>query len=298
MSDTPFYRGRFAPSPSGPLHSGSLVAAVGSYLEARSRGGEWLVRIEDIDPPREKKGAADEILRTLEAFGLAWDGTVLRQSGRLEAYADAARDLLARDLAYPCNCSRKEIADSGILGIEGPVYPGHCRNRGKAERSNSALRVKTDGIAISFHDRIAGNLTQKLDTDIGDYVIRRRDGLTAYQLAVVVDDAFQGITHVVRGADLLLSTPRQIYLQRLLGLSEPNYAHLPVVLDEDGRKMSKQSHARPVENHDPLPALLDAYLFLGQSLPEEQPSGVDEFWQWATAHWNADRVPVPEVGGR
>ncbi len=298
MNDAYTYRGRFAPSPTGPLHFGSLVAAMGSFLDARSQGGQWLVRIEDIDPPREKKGAADGILRTLEAFGLEWDGAVLRQSSRLEAYVDAARDLLTRDLAYPCSCSRKEIADSGIVGIEGPVYPGHCRDGGNTDGGNSALRVITDGAAIFFSDRIAGTLTQKLDTDIGDFVIRRRDGLTAYQLAVVVDDAFQGITHVVRGADLLLSTPRQIYLQRLLGLSEPNYAHLPVVLDENGEKLSKQSRAQPVENHNPLPALLEAYVFLGQSAPEEQPSGVEEFWQWATTQWDAGRIPFPEVGGR
>jgi glutamyl-Q tRNA(Asp) synthetase len=294
MRDSTVYRGRFAPSPTGPLHFGSLVAAMGSYLDARTQNGQWLVRIEDIDPPREKKGAADDILRTLEAFGLEWDGEILRQSGRLEIYRDAANELLQRGLAYPCTCSRKEIAADALPGVEGLVYPGYCRTGHHPDRSSSALRVITDSETISFTDRFTGILSQNLEAEVGDFIVRRSDGLAAYQLAVIMDDAFQGITHVVRGADLLLSTPRQIYLQRLFDLSTPLYAHLPLVLDESGKKLSKQSHAQAVERSDPLSALTAAYRFLGQSVPEEPPANVTEFWQWARAHWDSRNIPVAE----
>jgi glutamyl-Q tRNA(Asp) synthetase len=267
---------------------------MGSFLDARSRGGQWLVRIEDIDPPREKKGAADGILRTLEVFGLEWDGEVLRQSSRLDNYRDAARDLFRRNLAYSCTCSRKEVAEHALPGVEGPVYPGRCRNGHHPDRKSSALRIKTESGIVSFTDRISGPLSQELRAEVGDYIIRRSDGLAAYQLAVVLDDAFQGITHVVRGADLLLSTPRQIYLQRLLALPEPDYAHLPLVVDESGKKLSKQSRAQPVEDRDPLPALLAAFRFLGQTPPDEHPADVKEFWDWAIARWNTDSIPVSE----
>jgi glutamyl-Q tRNA(Asp) synthetase len=265
---------------------------LGSYLDARALGGQWLVRIEDIDPPREKKGAADGILRTLEIFGLEWDEEVLRQSSRLAIYQDVAHDLLQRNLAYPCTCSRKEVAEEALPGVEGPIYPGYCRDGHNPDRHSHALRIKTEPGTVSFTDRISGALSQELAKEVGDFIIRRSDGLAAYQLAVVVDDAFQGVTHVVRGADLLLSTPRQIQLQRLLSLPEPNYAHLPLVLDVGGKKLSKQSSAHPVENRNPLPALLAASRFLGQPAPEEQPSGITEFWEWAIAHWDAGKVPV------
>jgi glutamyl-Q tRNA(Asp) synthetase len=296
MPDTPVYRGRFAPSPTGPLHFGSLVAAMGSYLDARAQNGQWLVRIEDIDPPREKKGATDDILRTLEAFGLEWDEEILCQSSRLDIYQDVAHDLFQRNLAYPCTCSRKEVAEDALPGVEGPIYPGFCRNGHNPDRNSHALRIKTEPGSVSFIDRISGTFSQDLVKEVGDFIIRRSDGLTAYQLAVVVDDAFQGVTHVVRGADLLLSTPRQIQLQRLLALPEPNYAHLPLVLDEGGKKLSKQSSAHPVENRNPLPALLAAFRFLGQPAPEEQPSGIREFWEWAIARWDTGRVPASEDG--
>jgi glutamyl-Q tRNA(Asp) synthetase len=295
MPDTPVYRGRFAPSPTGPLHFGSLVAAMGSYLDARSLGGQWLVRIEDIDPPREKKGAADDILRTLEAFGLEWDDEVLYQSDRLETYRDAAHDLLQRGLAYPCTCSRKEIAADALPGVEGLVYPGRCRTGHHSDRSSSALRVITDSEPLSFTDGVNGTLSQNLETEVGDFIVRRSDGLAAYQLAVVMDDAFQGITHVVRGADLLMSTPRQIYLQRLFALATPAYAHLPLVLDESGKKLSKQSRALAVERKDPLPALMAAYRFLGQPVPEQQPADITDFWQWALNHWDSCNIPVSET---
>ncbi len=291
MASQPIYRGRFAPSPTGPLHFGSLVAAVGSYLEARSRGGEWLVRIEDLDPPREKPGAATAILRTLEAFGFQWDGEVLFQSRRGERYREALDQLVARRDAYLCRCSRKEIADSAVAGIEGPVYPGTCRTGFDPARPATTLRVRTDDRPISFQDCIHGKQIQRLASEIGDFVVRRADGLTAYQLAVVVDDADQGITHVVRGADLLLSTPRQIHLQRLLNLPEPAYAHLPLVLDREGKKLSKQSRSRPVDPAAPLSALESALRFLGQPLPEQPMTELNELWRWALERWDMDRVP-------
>ena len=293
VEDPLTYRGRFAPSPSGPLHFGSLVAALGSYLDARSHGGEWLVRMEDLDPPREKQGAADDILRTLEAFGFEWDGELLYQSLRNEAYRDALDRLESGGHAFRCICSRREIAEAGLQGLEGPRYPGTCRERGFDQgKAPQAVRIRTREITETFTDRICGKIQQNLEHEIGDFVIRRADGLFAYQLAVVVDDAEQNITHIVRGADLLLSTPRQIHLQHLLGLPTPDYAHLPLVLDDHGRKLSKQDRAHPIRKTDPLPALIDAYRFLDQPLPAELPGNLREFWRWATENWTPRRVPA------
>jgi glutamyl-Q tRNA(Asp) synthetase len=283
-------RGRFAPSPSGPLHFGSLVAALGSCLEARSRQGEWLLRMEDLDPPREEPGAADTILRTLEAFGFAWDGEVLYQSRRQEAYHAAAEELIARGEAYPCACSRREVAAAGLKGIDGPRYPGTCRNGIRNGRTARAVRVRVDDDPLRLHDRICGEISQHLARDSGDFIIRRADGLFAYQLAVVVDDAFQGITDVVRGSDLLSSTPRQIHLQRLLSLPSPAYAHLPLALGSDGKKLSKQSHARPVPDNGPLASLTAALQFLNQPLPPEPPVSLQAFWEWAIAHWDLTAI--------
>jgi glutamyl-Q tRNA(Asp) synthetase len=214
----------------------------------------------------------------------------------LDIYRDAAHDLLQRGLAYPCTCSRKEVAEDALPGVEGPVYPGHCRAGHNPDRDSSALRVKTAPEVLSFTDRFSGAFSQELEKEVGDFIIRRSDGLAAYQLAVVVDDAFQGISHVVRGADLLLSTPRQLYLQRLLTLPSPLYAHLPLVLDGNGKKLSKQSHAQAVERVNPLPALIAAFSFLGQPAPIEQPSSVAEFWQWALVHWDSGNIPATERG--
>jgi len=254
------YTGRFAPSPSGPLHMGSLIAAAASWLDARAAGGRWLVRIEDLDRPRCMPGAADAMLRTLDRLGLHWDGEVLCQSRRLEHYR-AALDKLARQ-TYWCGCTRREIADSSLgLASDGAhIYPGTCRHGTARKR---ALRVRTTAEPISFVDRVQGRCQQVLEEDIGDFVLYRADGLFAYQLAVVVDDAAQGITDVVRGADLLDSTPRQIYLQQLLGLPTPRYLHVPVALDTAGGKLSKQTAAAPIET-DPC-ALRRALAFLGQS---------------------------------
>jgi glutamyl-Q tRNA(Asp) synthetase len=285
------YHGRFAPSPTGPLHFGSLVAALASYLDARRNAGQWLVRMEDLDRPREVPGAADSILRTLEAFGLTWDGEVLFQSRRDEAYQAAAEALRAIGLLYPCACSRKQIMARGRKGAEGIVYPGNCREGMPPGSSGRSLRVRTTAREITLQDRIQGPLTQSLEREVGDFVIHRADGLFAYQLAVVVDDAWQGISDVVRGADLLLSTPRQIYLQELLGLPRPNYAHLPLAVDEAGRKLSKQRAAQPVSADNPAPALYAALKHLGQSLPPERPDRPDAILEWAVAHWAVDAVP-------
>jgi glutamyl-Q tRNA(Asp) synthetase len=288
----PAYRGRFAPSPTGPLHFGSLVAAVGSYLEARTHQGEWLLRMEDLDPPREMPGAAGGILHTLEACGFEWDGEVVYQSRRSELYENALAHLQSTGQLYPCACTRKEIADSGLRGIEGPVYPGTCRNGLAPGRSARAWRLRTDLSEIAFDDAVQGRVAQNLGHDIGDFVLKRADGLYAYQLAVVVDDAEQGITHVVRGADLLDSTPRQIFLQRALGLATPCYTHLPVATNAAGEKLSKQTHAAALDAHQPVPALWQALTFLGQNPPEDLRSASREtLWQWARGKWDIAHVP-------
>lgn len=320
------YRGRFAPSPTGPLHFGSLATAVGSYLDAKHHNGTWLVRMEDLDVPRCVSGAADDILRTLEVFGLHWDGdvgravpanlscrfdrlrtgiarpTVLYQSQRTAAYEDALQQLQALGAVYPCCCTRKEIADSALHGIDGQIYPGICRNGIPAGREGRAWRVRTDfppsslggeGTRgqIELDDILQGHIAQRLESEIGDFVVKRADGLFAYQLAVVVDDAFQGITHVVRGADLLCSTPRQIYLQRLLGLPTPAYLHLPIVVNAQGEKLSKQTHAQPVGKHNAAATLFDALLFLRQQPPAELCSGdVEQILHWAIANWHPEAL--------
>jgi glutamyl-Q tRNA(Asp) synthetase len=286
------YRGRFAPSPTGPLHFGSLVAAVGSYLEARTRGGDWLVRMEDPDPPRVVPGAADQILRALEACGMHWDGPVVRQSARSVAYHSALHRLRALGMVYSCACSRREIADSAIAGIEGFVYTGTCRSGAPHGKRARAQRVMTHGAVIAFDDALQGRIEHDLEKDVGDFVLYRADRVYAYQLAVVIDDAEQGITDVVRGSDLLDSTSRQIHLQRLLGLPTPHYAHLPVAVGETGEKLSKQTLAAPVDPGRPVPALAQALAFLGQRPPADLArASLADFWQWALMSWNLARVP-------
>ena len=291
------YRGRFAPSPTGPLHFGSLVAAVGSYLDARASGGAWLVRMEDLDRPREAVGAADAILGTLEAYGFEWDGTTMRQSSRAPAYA-AALERLARDGAvFPCACTRREIADSGLGADSEAAYPGTCRNGLPPGRAPRSIRVRVDDRVIAFEDRIQGRIEQNLARQVGDFVLRRADGLFAYQLAVVVDDFEQGITDVVRGADLLTSTPRQILLQRLLGYPTPRYAHLPVAVNASGEKLSKQTLAAPLIPEDALSRIWEALRFLGQSPPEDlKASDVATLWAWARVNWNGEKVPRMRTG--
>lgn len=288
------YRGRFAPSPTGPLHFGSLIAAVASFADARAAGGSWLVRMEDLDRPREVPGSARQILDTLAAFGLHWDGDVLYQSARVTAYEEALRRLGELDLTYPCGCSRSQVVLAGLQGPEGPIYPGTCRSGLPPGRSQRALRLRTEGPEICFPDRIQGPQAQVVAESVGDFVVRRADGIHAYHLAVVLDDAWQGITQVVRGADLLTSTPRQILLQRALGLPTPAYAHIPLALGPDGRKLSKSLACAPVDPADPLPALRQAWAFLGQA-PLGSLDSAARFWSRAIARWRMDRVP-PRLG--
>ena len=287
------YRGRFAPSPTGPLHFGSLVAAVGSYADALAHQGTWLVRMEDVDEARRVKGAADAILKTLESHGFEWQEEVLYQSRRKGAYREILERLLAAGLAYPCGCTRREVEAGGRPGIEGTVYAGTCRDGLAEGKQPRAIRLRVPGNEICFEDPLHGLHCQSLARDVGDFVIHRADGFTAYQLAVVADDAGQEISHVVRGADLLLSTPRQIHLQRLLGAPTPEYLHLPLVLDAQGRKLSKSDQAHPVSDRDPLSGLLAAWRFLGQEIPPDSPANVDEFWKWAAARWNPSRIISP-----
>ena len=262
----PAYRGRFAPSPTGALHFGSLLAAFGSWLAARHAGGAWLVRVEDLDPPREIAGAAGLQLQVLAGFGLQADGPVWRQSARGDAYQAALDRLLARGLAFECHCSRSDLAADG--GVHRECVPG-------ARRPDPAIRLRVpDGCEIGFEDAVHGRIVQRLDRDVGDFVLRRADGPWAYQLAVVVDDATQGITDVVRGADLLDSTPRQILLQRALGLPTPHYLHLPLMVDGEGRKLSKSLAALPIDPADPAPALRAAWALLGQ--PAGALTGIDD----------------------
>ncbi len=285
------YRGRFAPSPTGSLHFGSLVAAVGSFLDAKQHNGSWLVRIEDLDQPRCVIGAADDILRTLEAFGLYWDETVIYQSTRTGAYAAALHQLQESTVAYPCGCTRREIADSSQQGIDGQIYPGTCRQGLPSGRSARAWRVRTGDYPVGFSDVLHGFLSQNLQQEIGDFVVKRADGLYAYQLAVVVDDAFQGITQVVRGSDLQLSTPRQIYLQRLLQLASPHYMHLPVALNSAGEKLGKQTRAPAVTTDQIVQTLYGILQFLHQQPPVELLQGsAAEVLAWAVKHWQLDRL--------
>jgi glutamyl-Q tRNA(Asp) synthetase len=277
------YVGRFAPSPTGPLHFGSLVAAVAGWLDARQSGGQWLLRMEDLDRPRVVPGAADAILRQLENFGLAWDGAVVYQSERLELYEGAIRGLGSH--GYPCACTRKELEDSA-LAIDGSrIYPGTCRGGLPAGKPGRALRLRTSPEPIRFTDRVQGSIEQSVEREAGDFVLRRADGIISYQLAVVVDDAAQGVTDVVRGADLLDSTARQIHLQRLLGLATPRYLHVPVATNADGEKLSKQTRASDSRPED-IPQALQ---FLGLS----PPTGIAgmELLDWAVRNWDPARVP-------
>lgn len=287
------YRGRFAPSPTGPLHFGSLLAAAASWLDARAAGGEWLLRIEDIDPPREQPGATDAILRALDTFGLHWDGSVAFQSHRQEAFTAALARLRQTGWAYACECSRADIAtanaDDGRPGAR--RYPGTCRGRGLATERAPVLRVRTTADPLGIDDRLQGWFSQRLEAETGDFIVRRRDGLIAYQLAVVVDDADAGITDIVRGIDLLDSTPRQLWLQQLLGLPVPRYMHLPVIVTAEGAKLSKQTGAEAL---DLRRAGELAWLAL-DSLGLAPPAGLRgappaEQWTWAVGRWGPQHL--------
>jgi len=288
------YRGRFAPSPSGPLHAGSLVAALASRLDALAHRGEWLLRIEDLDSPRNAPGAVESILGNLQAFGFRWDDPVVYQSRRQSAkdspYARAFDHLVAQGLVYPCACSRKEIADSishrpadGMTIPAPAVYPGTCRDGLPNGRTARAWRMRCGHRIISFEDRWQGRISQDLQLEVGDFVLRRADGAWAYQLAVVVDDAEQGITDVVRGADLIDSTPRQILLQDALGLTTPRYLHVPVLVNSQGEKLSKQTGADALDPARALLQLHDAARHLG--LKAVRAETVGDFWEQATRNW-------------
>lgn len=285
------YRGRFAPSPTGPLHLGSLIAALGSYLDAKHQHGTWLVRMEDLDTPRCVPGAAADILQTLDGLGLHSDEDVIYQSQRLAVYDESLERLQATRSVYPCACTRKEIADSALHGIDGQIYPGTCRNGIPEGRTGRAWRVRTDDHIIRFDDALQGHIAQSLEREIGDFVVKRADGLFAYQLAVVVDDAAQDITHVVRGADLIASTARQIHLQNLLGLPTPHYMHLPIVLNAQGEKLSKQTLAAPLDMRDPAALLLRALVMLRRQPPAELATKkVETILEWAIGHWDSLRL--------
>ena len=284
------YRGRFAPSPTGELHFGSLVAAVGSYLDARANGGEWIVRIEDVDTTRCHPEFETSILRTLEAYGFEWDGPIVRQSERTAYYREVFETLKREGFVYGCACTRKEIADSAIGTDGAPVYPGTCRNGLAPGKKARAWRLKVPDMTIEYHDAIQGHQFQNPGRDVGDFVLLRADGLFAYQLAVVADDIGQDVSHVVRGADLLASTPRQIWLYRCLKKDIPAYAHLPLAVNEAGEKLSKQTRARPVGTHDPVARLVEAMRFLNLH-PEKTWHSLQDLWNWAIMNWSIGNVP-------
>ncbi len=291
------YRGRFAPSPTGPLHFGSLVAAVASFVDARAAGGEWLLRIEDLDTTRNRAGALDAILRTLDRAALHWDGPAILQSARREIYDEALGRLRETGLLYPCTCSRREIADS----VTGPAISGEARYSGACRGCSwegpfmrpPAWRIRTNTHAIGFDDRLRGRLENPgLEATTGDFVLRRADGVIAYQLAVVVDDAAFGTTDIVRGADLIGSTFRQIFLQRALGFPTPAYLHVPTATNEQGEKLSKQTLAAPVDDRNPSAALRLALRFLGQAPPTDlRTAPPRDVLAWGAEHWRAASIP-------
>ena len=290
------YIGRFAPSPTGRLHIGSLLCAVGSFLDARANNGKWLVRIEDLDPPREEIGAADDILRTLHAFALHWDGEEVYQSKRHHLYREALDYLLEKGEVYPCFCSRKTIKENGIIGIDGMVYNGNCRKQSNFQSAgkNPAYRLYVDADEISFNDSIIGCYKQNIKNEVGDFILLRADGLWAYQLAVVVDDAMQKVNHIVRGQDLLVSTPRQIYLAKRLNYPAIQYAHLPLLTNRQGQKWSKQTLAPHLDLNHKEDLLRQVLIYLG--LPQPIPAdSCENILRWAVANWNIKQVPVNSI---
>lgn len=279
--------GRFAPSPTGALHFGSLVAALASYLDARSQQGRWLLRIEDLDKPREAPNAAQQIIATLGAYGFEWDEEVLFQSQRLHAYQEALHELA--HITYACRCSRKSIMKQSSFGQYGLIYPNTCRQQ--KHPHHHAIRLQTHNQAIRFTDRLQGTYQQHLESELGDFVLKRADGIFAYQLAVVIDDMFQGITDIVRGMDLLDNTPRQIYLQQCLSIPTPHYAHIPLVMNEEGQKLSKQNLAPAIKTEDALKNLVQASYFLKQHPPAAHEfSSLYEFWDWAILNWKIEHT--------
>ncbi len=280
------YIGRFAPSPSGPLHFGSLVAALGSFLQARAHNGQWLMRIEDLDPPREVAGSDKIILEAIEAYGLYWDGSVIYQSQHLKNYHHQLQNLIEGALAYGCSCTRKQIQAAG------GIYQETCRLKHHSDTTAVSIRFRSDKQHLSFTDKLLGQVKFVSNQLEHDFILKRKDGLFAYQLAVVVDDNEQKITEVVRGFDLLDSTPKQLNLQAALDFPHPDYLHLPLALNSDGKKLSKQSHASAVDCKNPQPTLLRALTFLGQNPGSKlNEANVDEIIDWAIRHWRLNNVP-------
>lgn len=278
------YVGRFAPSPTGELHLGSLYTAAASYLDARAHGGRWLVRIEDVDRSREAAGAAAGILRTLEAFGFEWDGGVLRQSDRSDRYAGAIETLRSRRLTFECSCSRQDLAGEGR-------YPGYCRRGARNPGPATAIRLRVEPRTTGFVDRLQGACAEDVASVSGDVILRRRDGFFSYLLAVVIDDAAQGVTHVVRGSDLLGDTPRQIYLQHTLALPTPRYAHVPVLVEADGSKLAKSARSLAADETRPETELPKVLQLLGMPPPIGLSGApLREIWAWARANWAIDRL--------
>ncbi|MDH5228944.1 MAG: tRNA glutamyl-Q(34) synthetase GluQRS [Gammaproteobacteria bacterium] len=287
---TSTYRGRFAPSPTGPLHLGSLLAAVGSYLQAKRQHGLWLLRMEDIDPPREIAGAADDILRTLEAYGLYWDESVLYQSTRSDAYEQVLQQLKQDELLYACECSRKQISQIAQRGVNGYIYPGTCRHK-IISPNHHAWRLIVENKTVKFNDAMAGLIHHKLTDESGDVVLKRADGLYAYQLAVVVDDIFQNISEVVRGNDLLMQTPVQLQLMYYLNASPPNYVHLPIIVNTLGQKLSKQTGALALPSKNLNHVLWSILKLLGQAIPQElKQENLSTIWSWAIEHWSIKKL--------
>lgn len=286
------YIGRFAPSPTGPLHFGSLVSALASYLDAKANGGKWLVRIEDLDPPREQPGAASTILQSLDDHGLHWDGEVIYQSQRNHAYQTCLDALLQAELAYPCACSRQDLAEMG------GIYDGRCRNRQVDSKQICSLRLKLYDLpdrvtfdTIQFDDLIQGTQIQNLRTQTGDQILKRRDGFYAYQLAVVVDDIAQGITHIIRGSDLLDVTGRQLFFFELLGAPLPQFGHVPLAIQANGQKLSKQNHAKAIDSKLASTNLWQGLRFLGQKPPADlADAAVNQMLAWAVCHWERAAV--------
>lgn len=290
MSEPSAYCGRFAPSPTGPLHFGSLLAAIASYLEALRHDGRWLLRIENIDPPREQHAAAGLIVSALEAYGFEWHGAVQYQAESDLAHREALRSLIQTKMAYSCSCSRRDLAGAPRTAL-GTIYPGRCRERGLQPGSDLAVRIRTDDTPVCFDDQLQGAQRQRLNTESGDFVILRKDGLIAYHLAVVVDDYLQGITHVVRGIDLMDSTPRQIWLQRCLGYPTPTYAHIPVAINADGSKLSKLTGAAGIPLDAVSATLWSGLRALRQAPPEELASAPTRtLWEWACEHWDIGKL--------
>ena len=286
------YRGRFAPSPTGPLHFGSLVAATGSYLQAKQHNGEWLLRIDDIDPPREQKDAATSILKTLESFGFEWDSDILYQSNRSNRYQEAVDDLIDQQLAYYCNCSRASIIKKSGQTSNKIIYPGYCRDKSLNKSSDTSVRLRSSNEPISFNDLIQGKQNFNLEHTVGDFILQRRDRLYSYHLASGIDDVEQNITEVIRGADLLGCTPCHIYVQRSLNLSTPHYHHLPIAVDKSGQKLSKQTHAEPINAKNAVVLLYKTLKFLGQMPPLDLiDADLKDIWSWAIYHWRLDLIP-------